>query len=103
MASEMERLRQEVAALRAENSALRAGSPPPEAAAVAAAAAEGKKGPLVGVKVLDFTIYGNGPSATMKLADAGAEVLKVELLTGAPERTPLNKEGMNSLHQYVNR
>ena len=44
------------------------------------------QGPLVGLRVLDFTIYANGPSATQKLCDGGAEVVKVEVAEGAPER-----------------
>lgn len=34
--------------------------------------------PLEGVKVLDFSQYLAGPSATLRLADLGAEVVKVE-------------------------
>lgn len=37
-----------------------------------------KHGPLVGLKVLDFTRLLPGPLATMLLADMGADVLKVE-------------------------
>lgn len=36
------------------------------------------KGPLDGIKVLDFSQYQNGPTATMMLSDYGAEVMKVE-------------------------
>lgn len=37
-----------------------------------------KKGPLAGVKVIDFTRLLPGPLATMFLADMGADVIKVE-------------------------
>ena len=39
-------------------------------------------GPLEGVKVLDLTSMVSGPMAAMILADQGAEVIKVEPLTG---------------------
>ena len=61
-------------------------------------------GPLLGLKVLDFTIYANGPSATQKLADAGAEVIKVELREGAPERVQeqyILADGHRWLHGHL--
>jgi crotonobetainyl-CoA:carnitine CoA-transferase CaiB-like acyl-CoA transferase len=41
---------------------------------------------LAGVRVVDFTRYLSGPTLTMLLADLGAEVVKVEGLSGDPAR-----------------
>lgn len=41
---------------------------------------------LNGIKVIDFTNYIPGPFATMRLADLGAEVIKVEAPEGDPAR-----------------
>jgi alpha-methylacyl-CoA racemase len=41
---------------------------------------------LNGIKIIDFTNYIPGPFATMRLADLGAEILKVEAPEGDPAR-----------------
>ncbi len=43
-------------------------------------------GPLDGVKVVELTMFQQGPVAGTKLGDLGAEVIKVEPLTGDPAR-----------------
>lgn len=48
------------------------------------AAGDDGVGPLAGIKVLDLTLFANGPIATMQLADQGADVLKVTAATGEP-------------------
>ena len=52
--------------------------PRPRMAGAAAQAAQLGHGPLSGIKVLDFSQYQNGPTATLMLSDFGADVMKVE-------------------------
>jgi crotonobetainyl-CoA:carnitine CoA-transferase CaiB-like acyl-CoA transferase len=41
---------------------------------------------LKGIKVIDFTNYLPGPFATLRLAELGAEIIKVEPPEGDPAR-----------------
>jgi crotonobetainyl-CoA:carnitine CoA-transferase CaiB-like acyl-CoA transferase len=43
-------------------------------------------GPLSGVKVVEITMFQQGPVAGMRLGDLGAEVIKIEAKTGDPGR-----------------
>ena len=43
-------------------------------------------GPLEGVKVVEITMFQQGPVAGMRLGDLGADVIKVEARTGDPAR-----------------
>ena len=45
-----------------------------------------KQGPLDGVKVVEITMFQQGPGAGMRLGDLGADVIKVEAKTGDPGR-----------------
>jgi CoA:oxalate CoA-transferase len=43
-------------------------------------------GPLNGVKVVEITMFQQGPVAGMRLGDLGADVIKIESLSGDPAR-----------------
>lgn len=59
---------------------------------------------LKGVKVIDFTRYFPGPYATLRLADWGAEVIKLESHDGEPGRFLNTYEGAEgSVFRSVNR
>ena len=45
------------------------------------------RGPLDGIRVLDFTNMMSGPTSTRFLADMGAEVIKIEPPTGDHTRS----------------
>ncbi|WP_409254077.1 CaiB/BaiF CoA transferase family protein [Bacillus sp. SCS-153A] len=54
---------------------------------------------LKGIKIIDFTNYIPGPFATMRLAELGAEVIKVE----APEGDPARNTGNGLVFKAHNR
>ncbi|MCB2061357.1 MAG: CoA transferase [Novosphingobium sp.] len=62
-------------------------------------------GPLAGIRVLDFTRVLAGPSASLALADLGAEVVKIEPPgTGDETRTfPPMRDGESHYYLAVNR
>ncbi|MDQ1147530.1 alpha-methylacyl-CoA racemase [Bacillus sp. SORGH_AS 510] len=59
---------------------------------------------LEGIKVIDFTNYLPGPYATLRLAELGAEIIKVEPPEGDPARnTGLSKQGTGLVFLANNR
>lgn len=65
-------------------------------------------GPLEGIKILDLTIYQNGPWGTVMLSDMGADVIKIEdPVNGDPGRnlTPAGSANrrVNAYFQTMNR
>ena len=62
------------------------------AATPAAPAAAARRGPLAGVRVLEFEGVGPGPFAGMQLADLGAEILLVSPRSARTSQMPLPQE-----------
>ncbi|MBI2853560.1 MAG: CoA transferase [Chloroflexi bacterium] len=67
-------------------------------------------GPLDGVKVVEITMFQQGPVAGMRLGDLGADVIKVEPKTGDPARgmmriigTQVGLKGRNYYFENSNR
>ena len=62
------------------------------------------KGPLSGITVIDLTAMISGPVCTMMLGDQGADVIKVEPLTGELTRkVGKQKNGMTTSFLCANR
>ena len=62
------------------------------------------QGPLAGIRIVDLTSMISGPVATMMLADQGADVIKVEPLSGDLVRfMGPNREGLTSGFISANR
>ena len=62
-------------------------------------------GILEGVKVLDFGRYIAGPFCGALLADYGAEVIRIERISGSEDRyvTPVSKDGQGAMFLQLNR
>ncbi|MFY0802219.1 CaiB/BaiF CoA transferase family protein [Peribacillus frigoritolerans] len=58
---------------------------------------------LEGMRVIDFSQYLPAPHTTLRLADLGAEVIKVESPMGDPSRVSYRKEMMGFVFQAQNR
>ena len=59
---------------------------------------------LDGIKVLDFSHYVAGPHCTRLMAEAGAEVIKIESLAGDTARMlPVQREGRSGYFIQHNR
>ena len=58
---------------------------------------ENVKGPLDGLRVIDWTMWQFGPVSTMMLADMGAEVIKVESLDGDHGRQVTRSVGIDAM------
>ncbi len=63
------------------------------------------RGPLAGIRVLDFTRVLSGPAASLALADLGAEVVKIEPPGGGDETRnfPPIREGESHYFLSINR
>jgi crotonobetainyl-CoA:carnitine CoA-transferase CaiB-like acyl-CoA transferase len=67
-------------------------------------ATQARQGPLAGIRVLDFTALAPGPIASLMLAEAGAEVIKVEPPGGEAMRSPPPAWGdLTALFALLNR
>jgi len=62
-------------------------------------------GVLSGYRVLDFGRYIAGPYCATLLAEFGADVIRIEKLTGSEDRwtTPVNDDGVGALFLQINR
>lgn len=59
--------------------------------------------PLAGIRVIDFSMFVAGPCCTRSLADAGADVIKIEPPEGDNLRTrPPKREGCSSYYGHLN-
>lgn len=60
-------------------------------------AENGKSGPLVGVRVVEFAALGPAPFCTMLLADLGADVLRIDRPGESPQPADVTWRGRRSL------
>jgi crotonobetainyl-CoA:carnitine CoA-transferase CaiB-like acyl-CoA transferase len=59
--------------------------------------AQSEVGKLTGIRVIDLSLFLPGPMMTMMMADQGADVIKIEPLTGDPARDQAPFEGDTSV------